>query len=119
MSNKLIFCNYSIAETDVSTDHMVHIEFDLWTTPDCYGTPYENPNRTWFFFSIKGGRPFRNVKLNIRNLNRQAKLFSQGMQPVMRIGENGKWERIKDKPCYAVSFVFSSFLSSNSWNFTL
>lgn len=89
------------SETDVSTDHMVHIEFDLWTTPDCYGTPYENPNRTWFFFSIKGGRPFRNVKLNIRNLNRQAKLFSQGMQPVMRIGENGKWERIKDKPCYA------------------
>lgn len=31
-----------------------HVEFNLWTKPDCAGTPYENLNRSWFFFSIQG-----------------------------------------------------------------
>lgn len=30
------------------------IEFNIWTKPDCYGTPYENQNRTWFYFGVKG-----------------------------------------------------------------
>lgn len=44
------------------------------------------------------------VKLNIVDLNRQAKMFSQGMAPVYRIIP-GKlhWERVKDKPTYTVS----------------
>ena len=29
-------------------------EFNLWTLPDCANTPYENGNRTWFYFSVKG-----------------------------------------------------------------
>lgn len=29
-------------------------EFNLWTEPDCANTPFENGNRTWFYFSIKG-----------------------------------------------------------------
>jgi hypothetical protein len=37
------------------------------------------------------------------NLNKQAKLFSQGMQPVMKIGSTGKWERIKEKVNFGVS----------------
>jgi hypothetical protein len=37
------------------------------------------------------------------NLNKQAKLFSQGMHPVLKIGDNGTWERMKDKPVYKVS----------------
>lgn len=44
------------------------------------------------------------------NLNKQAKLFSQGMHPVTRHGINGKWERIKDKPTFIItedSFVLS------------
>lgn len=40
------------------------------------------------------------VKLNLVNLNKQAKLFSQGMHPVMRVGPNGKWERTKEKPTF-------------------
>lgn len=35
-------------------DNVIDIEFNLWTKPDCAGTPYENSNRTWFFFSITG-----------------------------------------------------------------
>ena len=29
-------------------------EFQLFTSPDCANTVYENNNRTWFFFSISG-----------------------------------------------------------------
>jgi hypothetical protein len=29
-------------------------EFHLWTLPDCANTPYENGNRTWFYFGVKG-----------------------------------------------------------------
>lgn len=32
----------------------VNYEFNLWTRPDCWGTEFENNNRTWFFFGIKG-----------------------------------------------------------------
>ena len=29
-------------------------EFNLWTLPDCANTDYENGNRTWFYFSVRG-----------------------------------------------------------------
>lgn len=50
------------------------------------------------------------MKLNLVNLNKQAKLFSQGMHPVMRHGATGKWERTKEKPTFTLteeSFVLS------------
>ncbi|KAJ4433665.1 hypothetical protein ANN_15975 [Periplaneta americana] len=78
-------------------------EFNIWTKPDCCGTEFENSNRTWFHFGIKGGAPFVLVKLNIVNLNRQSKMYSQGMAPVFRMvpGRN-HWDRIKEKPSYTV-----------------
>ncbi|XP_055528615.1 uncharacterized protein LOC129720831 isoform X1 [Wyeomyia smithii] len=90
----------------------VEVEFNLWTRPDCAGTPYENQNRTWFYFAVTGGRPHQIVKFNVMNLNKQAKLFSQGMHPVMKVGPGGRWERTKDKPSYAVTndVFFISFL---------
>lgn len=54
-------------------------------------------------FSIHGGKSFQACKINVVNLNKQAKLFSQGMHPVMKVSENGKWERMKDNPTYVVS----------------
>jgi hypothetical protein len=45
-------------------------------------------------------------------LNKQAKLFSQGMHPVVRNGTNGKWERIKEKP----SFILTEDSFSLSFN---
>lgn len=50
------------------------------------------------------------MKFNFLNLNKQAKLFSQGMHPVTRHGALGKWERIKEKPTFLItedSFVLS------------
>ena len=29
-------------------------EFNLWTMPDCANTSFENGNRTWFYFGVKG-----------------------------------------------------------------
>lgn len=68
------------------TAAFIEVEFNLWTRPDCAGTPYENQNRTWFYFAVTGGRPNQIVKFNVMNLNKQAKLFSQGMHPVMKVG---------------------------------
>lgn len=105
-------------------EKQIDVEFNLWTRPDCAGTQYENSNRTWFYFSIRGqpvntkfqpwnlhaflllflgGEKNQLVKFNVLNLNKQAKLFSQGMHPVIKHGTNGKWERIKDKPTFYVS----------------
>ncbi|XP_027233246.2 cytosolic carboxypeptidase-like protein 5 [Penaeus vannamei] len=81
----------------------VNYEFNLWTRPDCWGTEFENNNRTWFFFGIKGGAVGNRVRLNVMNLNKQSKLFSQGMQPVVQCISglrSPRWERIKDKCTY-------------------
>uniref|UniRef100_A0A1B0GH66 tubulin-glutamate carboxypeptidase n=1 Tax=Lutzomyia longipalpis TaxID=7200 RepID=A0A1B0GH66_LUTLO len=90
------------AVADAPPQDAVVAEFNIWTCPDCGGTQYENSNRTWFFFCVRGGRSLDVAKFNVMNLNRQAKLYSQGMHPVVKVGANGKWERIKDKPSYTV-----------------
>jgi hypothetical protein len=42
------------------------------------------------------------------NLNRQAKLYSQGMRPLFKVVPNQEnWERIKEKP---ITSVRSSFI---------
>lgn len=92
----------STATSSVREKH-VDVEFNLWTRPDCHGTPFENSNRTWFYFSIRGGEKNQLVKMNVMNLNKQAKLFSQGMHPVIKHGSNGKWERMKEKPSFYVT----------------
>lgn len=98
----------------LTSDHhghaSVNAEINVWTRPDCHGTQYENGNRTWFFFSVRGGKPSHILRLNVMNLNRQAKLFSQGMHPVIRIGASGKCERSKDRPSYRVSEPSALFL---------
>lgn len=81
-------------------EKQIDAEFNLWTRPDCHGTPFENSNRTWFYFSVRGGEKNQTIKLNVMNLNKQAKLFSQGMNTVVKHGTNGKWERMKEKPMF-------------------
>ncbi|KAI9528206.1 hypothetical protein NQZ68_023186 [Dissostichus eleginoides] len=74
-------------------------EFNLWTQPDCAGTEHENGNRSWFYFSVRGGAPGKILKINVMNMNNQRKLYSQGMAPLVRTlpGKN-RWERIRDRP---------------------
>lgn len=79
------------------------VEFNLWTKPDCAGTPYENTNRSWFFFCVQGGEPNKICKFNVVNMNKQVKLLNHGMQPAFRYGDHGKWERLKENITYKVN----------------
>ncbi|XP_059472079.1 cytosolic carboxypeptidase-like protein 5 [Neocloeon triangulifer] len=108
-------------KTNSASEHQ-DFEFNLWTKPDCGHTEFENGNRTWFYFGIKGGPPFSLVKLNIMNMNRQHKMFSEGMAPVFKVvpGRN-HWERIHDKPAFTteqkkftLSFKFRTLENQNA-----
>ncbi|VEN41263.1 unnamed protein product [Callosobruchus maculatus] len=79
-------------------------EFNMWTKPDCAGTPFENGNRTWFYFGFRAPKSCMLVRLNLVDLNKQVKMYSQGMAPVYRvIPGKSRWERIQDKPAYSLS----------------
>ncbi|XP_065338340.1 cytosolic carboxypeptidase-like protein 5 isoform X1 [Cloeon dipterum] len=113
--------NHSNGKTFSATE-VPDFEFNLWTKPDCGHTEFENANRTWFYFGIKGGTPFSLVKFNIMNMNRQHKMFSEGMAPVFKVvpGRN-HWERIHDKPTFTMeqkkfvlSFKFRTLENQNA-----
>ncbi|XP_049759556.1 cytosolic carboxypeptidase-like protein 5 isoform X1 [Elephas maximus indicus] len=86
-------------------------EFNVWTRPDCAETEFENGNRSWFYFSVRGGTPGKLIKINIMNMNKQSKLYSQGMAPFVRtIPTRPRWERIRDRPTFEMTetqFVLS------------
>ncbi|XP_064624657.1 cytosolic carboxypeptidase-like protein 5 isoform X2 [Lineus longissimus] len=100
-------------------------EFNVWTRPDCAGTEYENGNRSWFYFGVKGGVPGRLLKINIQNMNKQGKLYGQGFAPIVKtVPGKPKWERIRDKVTFEVvdtqfilSFVhrFADFRGSTTY----
>ncbi|XP_075971390.1 cytosolic carboxypeptidase-like protein 5 isoform X3 [Anticarsia gemmatalis] len=77
-------------------------EFNLWTRPDCAGTEFENGNRTWFYFGVQASEPNTLVRLNLINLNKQGKMYNQGMAPVTRtLPGKPQWERIRDRPVHS------------------
>ncbi|KAM6083505.1 cytosolic carboxypeptidase-like protein 5 isoform 1-T1 [Chlamydotis macqueenii] len=86
-------------------------EFKVWTRPDCAHTEYENGNRSWFYFSVRGGAPGKLIKLHILNMNKQSRLYSQGMSPFVRtLPVRPRWERIRERPSFEVvetQFVLS------------
>ncbi|XP_051471328.1 cytosolic carboxypeptidase-like protein 5 [Apus apus] len=86
-------------------------EFNVWTRPDCAQTEYENGNRSWFYFSVQGGAPGKLIKLHIVNMNKQSRLYSQGMAPFVRtLPVRPRWERIRERPSFEMvetQFVLS------------
>lgn len=65
---------------------------------------------------VKGGIPGTAVRLNLVNLNKQSKMYSQGMTPVYKVdlGKSEKpnakfskasWSRIKEIPTYQVPII--------------
>ncbi|XP_041321851.1 cytosolic carboxypeptidase-like protein 5 [Pyrgilauda ruficollis] len=86
-------------------------EFNVWTRPDCAHTEYENGNRSWFYFSVRGGAPGKLIKLHILNMNKQSRLYAQGMTPFVRtLPVRPRWERIRQRPSFQVveaQFVLS------------
>ncbi|XP_028581164.2 cytosolic carboxypeptidase-like protein 5 isoform X6 [Podarcis muralis] len=86
-------------------------EFNVWTKPDCGDTEYENSNRSWFYFSVRGGAPGKLIKIHIVNMNKQTKLYSQGMAPLVKtVPIRPRWERIRERPAFEMvetQFVLS------------
>lgn len=80
-------------------------EYVLRTAPDCAGSEYENGNRTWFYFSVTTPINFSGkcLRFNIVNLNKQCRLYQQGLTPITKTipGKKG-WERLKDAVEYEV-----------------
>ncbi|BFZ00186.1 hypothetical protein BsWGS_03224 [Bradybaena similaris] len=110
-------------------------EYNVWTMPDCGGTAFENPNRSWFHFGIRGWASNKLIKINIMNMNKQGKLYSQGLTPFVRVTPGKpKWERIRDRPTFEnvdgqfiLSFVYrfpevkaatAYFAFSFPWSYT-
>ncbi|XP_061098464.1 cytosolic carboxypeptidase-like protein 5 isoform X2 [Conger conger] len=78
-------------------------EFNVWTKPDCADTEFENGNRSWFYFSVRGAVPGKVIKINVMNMNKQSKLYSQGMAPFVKtLPVKTRWERLRDRPTFEV-----------------
>lgn len=59
--------------------------------------------RSWFYFSVRGGAPGKLIKLHILNMNKQSRLYSQGMSPFVRtLPMRPRWERIRERPSFEV-----------------
>lgn len=91
----------SVTFDGLGSDDVCQYEFCCWIQPDCAGTEYENNNRTWFYFSVSGGVAEASVRFNVMNMNRQTKLYSQGMRTVHRIEPaQPVWRRLDCKHFY-------------------
>ena len=79
------------------------LEFNLWTALDCSGTEYENPNSSWFYFKvwIPASHSGKTISFNVMNMNRQWRLYQQGLTPIIKVGK-GNWERMTVKPTFEV-----------------
>jgi hypothetical protein len=63
--------------------------------------------RSWFYFGVRGWNPNRVIKINIMNLNRQGKLYSQGHTPFIKtIPGRPRWERLRDRPAFEVIIIY-------------
>ncbi|ELU13284.1 hypothetical protein CAPTEDRAFT_146236 [Capitella teleta] len=100
-------------EDDSGGDPRADCEFNVWTRPDAAGTPFENGNRSWFYFGVRGGSAGRVIKINIMNMNRQGKLYAQGHSPIVKtVPGRPKWERLRDRPIWETvdnNFVLSFY----------
>ncbi|KAJ8669075.1 hypothetical protein QAD02_000334 [Eretmocerus hayati] len=94
-----------------STSETPSHEFNIWTKADCHGTEFQNNNRTWFYFGIKAATPNIYIRINIINLNKLVKMFTQGMSPVYKvIPGHPYWERIREKPTFTTDDKNNDFI---------
>ncbi|XP_027007474.2 cytosolic carboxypeptidase-like protein 5 isoform X3 [Tachysurus fulvidraco] len=95
-----------VPERDAEKSSFSHLdyEFNVWTKPDCADTEFENGNRSWFYFSVRGVQPGKLLKINVMNMNKQSKLYSQGMAPFVRtFPVKMRWERVRERPMFEMS----------------
>lgn len=95
---------------EVSIAHPFHLHLYLHVCPfniTCM-LLFCLPFRSWFHFAVKGCPMNKLVKFNIMNMNRQGKLYNQGMAPVVKVlPQKPRWERIRDRPVCEVLLTAS------------
>lgn len=79
--------------------------FAVYTRNDCRGSPFANSYSTWFYFSMTGVPAGQNVRLTVRNMNAQKRLYgSFGMRPVVRsVPSRPQWERSKTRCTFSIA----------------
>ena len=111
INNFTFFANFDsgnlagVEQEEPSTSSDLH--FTTWTRPDCHGTEFEKRSRSWFFFGVAGVPTESNLQITVRDLNPLNQLFSQGMQPVWRVGEEGDWNRVGRTEHFMEEEIFS------------
>ena len=81
--------------------------YDLWVGPDCMNTLCENSCRSWFYFKVSATQP-SSIRLTIKNLNLQFKVFREGMKPVYFT--NDHWERVPGPVNFVLSYNDTNFM---------
>ena len=71
--------------------------YKLWIRPDCADNEAVGTNyRTWFHFSVGGGKQGETITLKLVNMNDKSNMYIRGMQPVMRsVPSDPKWRLLK------------------------
>jgi hypothetical protein len=89
-------CSGNMARAEIDEDE--EGEYNVWTTPDCEGSPHATTCRSWFNFVVRGGRVGETIGITIQNSNVQNKLYKRGYKPVWRGAETSpKWKPIPRK----------------------
>ncbi|XP_010000500.1 PREDICTED: cytosolic carboxypeptidase-like protein 5, partial [Chaetura pelagica] len=91
---------------------LAHTRYARTHAPSCAHTRVPvRVNTSWFYFSVQGGAPGKLIKLHIVNMNKQSRLYSQGMAPFVRtLPVRPRWERIRERPSFEMvetQFVLS------------
>jgi hypothetical protein len=70
-------------------------EFQLWTRKDSEGTANERATRSWFYFGVSGQSEGDFIVLNLLNLNKQTRLYSQDYRPWFWHQGQQDWQPIR------------------------
>ncbi len=89
-------CSGNMAKAEIDEDE--EGEYNVWTTPDCAGSPHATTCRSWFYFAVRGGQVGETIGITVMNSNVQNKLYKKGYKPVWRGAESSpKWKPIPRK----------------------
>ena len=75
-------CSGNMAKAEIDEDE--EGEYNVWTTPDCAGSPHVTTCRSWFYFAVRGGTVGETIGITVMNSNVQNKLYKKGYKPVWR-----------------------------------
>lgn len=91
-----LMCSGNMARAEI--DEHVENEYNVWTQPDCAGTPHATTCRSWFYFGVRGGRVGETIGITVMNSNIQRKLYGKGYKPCTRsLKSSPKWAPMTQK----------------------